>query len=218
MPDKPTYDELEKRVLELEKAVQEIERSKALLDDEIYWQRRLVRESRDGIVVIDKNIKVYVANNRFAEMLGYSLEEVNQLYVWDWDAQYTKDQLLELAQIVDDSGHHFETRHRRKDGSIIDVELSNNGAVYKGQKYIFCICRDITERKRAATEREKLIKELQEASAEIKTLRGILPLCVFCKNIRDDEGYWEKVDVYISKHSKADISHSVCPECLTRLS
>ena len=75
------------------------------------------------------------------------------------------------------------------------------------------IIADITERKRIEEEREKLIKELQEAIKEIKTLRGILPLCSFCKKIRDDKGYWEQVDVYIHKHSQADISHGICPEC-----
>ncbi len=55
--------------------------------------------------------------------------------------------------------------------------------------------------------------QLQKALDEIKTLRGILPLCSFCKKIRDDKGYWEQVDVYIHKHSQADISHSICPDC-----
>ncbi len=57
-------------------------------------------------------------------------------------------------------------------------------------------------------------KELQKALAEVKTLRGILPLCSYCKKVRDDSGYWEQVDVYIHKHSDADISHSICQECL----
>lgn len=69
------------------------------------------------------------------------------------------------------------------------------------------------ERKRAEEEREKLIDELQKALKEIKTLRGTLPLCSYCNKIRDDKGNWEKVDVYIHKHSQADISHSICPEC-----
>jgi hypothetical protein len=50
----------------------------------------------------------------------------------------------------------------------------------------------------------------------VDTLRGILPLCSFCKKVRDDKGYWEQVDVYISKHSQADFSHSVCPECMEK--
>jgi hypothetical protein len=56
-------------------------------------------------------------------------------------------------------------------------------------------------------------RELENALKEIQTLREILPLCSFCKKIRDDEGYWEQVDVYIKKHLQADISHSICPKC-----
>ena len=77
--------------------------------------------------------------------------------------------------------------------------------------------KEVVERKRVEEEREKLIKELQEALKEIKALRGILPLCSFCKKIRDDKGYWEQVDVYIYKHLQADISHSICPECAKEL-
>ncbi len=51
---------------------------------------------------------------------------------------------------------------------------------------------------------------------EVKALRGILPLCSFCKKIRDEDGYWEQVDVYIHKYSEADISHSICPECMKK--
>jgi len=187
-----------------------------LLSDEIAWRRLLVEESRDAIVVLDQDAKVYEVNKRFADMLGYSREEVYKLHVWDWDAHFTKEQLVELAKTVDEVGHHFETQHRRKDGSIIDVELSNNGAIYRGKKLIFCICRDISDRKKAEKEREELIDRLEASLAEIKTLRGILPLCTFCKKIRDDKGYWEQVDMYIKKHSEADISHSICPECLKK--
>ncbi len=56
-------------------------------------------------------------------------------------------------------------------------------------------------------------EQLSDYISEIQTLRGILPLCSFCKKIRDDKGYWEQVDVYIHKHSQADISHSICPDC-----
>ena len=62
-------------------------------------------------------------------------------------------------------------------------------------------------------EKDKLIEDLTKALNEIKRLRGILPLCSFCKKVRNDSGYWEQVDVYIDKYSGADISHSICPEC-----
>ena len=72
---------------------------------------------------------------------------------------------------------------------------------------------NITEKRRAQIDREKVTEELKKALKEIKTLRGILPLCSYCKKIRNDKGYWEQVDVYIQQHTEADISHSICPEC-----
>ncbi|WP_300667279.1 hypothetical protein [Desulfoluna sp.] len=73
---------------------------------------------------------------------------------------------------------------------------------------------EIEERKKAEARKEKLVGELQNSLNEIKTLRGILPLCSFCKKIRDDEGYWEQVDVYIHQHLNAEISHGICPDCM----
>lgn len=58
--------------------------------------------------------------------------------------------------------------------------------------------------------------ELNKALDEIRTLRGILPLCSYCKKIREDEGYWEQVDVYIHKNTDANISHSICPDCMEK--
>jgi DNA-binding response OmpR family regulator len=66
------------------------------------------------------------------------------------------------------------------------------------------------------TKLDARIKELQEALAHIKTLQGILPICSYCKNIRDDKKYWQKLESYISKHSEAQFSHSICPECYER--
>lgn len=72
---------------------------------------------------------------------------------------------------------------------------------------------DITERKLAEEERERLITNLQKALEEIKTLRGIIPICSNCKKIRDDRGAWKRIEAYISEHSEAEFSHSICQEC-----
>jgi diguanylate cyclase (GGDEF)-like protein/PAS domain S-box-containing protein len=114
--------------------------------------RALVEQSSDGIVVLDESGAVFDANERYAEILGYSMEEIRQLHVWDWDLHFSKEQLLEMLRLVDASGDHFETMQRRKDGTIVDVDLSTNGTVYRGQKLVLCIVRDITERKRIAEE------------------------------------------------------------------
>ncbi len=133
-------------------------KSEEALADEAVRRRILIEQSSDGIVVLDQTGRVYEANQRFADMLGYSLEEARQLCVWDWEFLYPREQVAEMISTVDENGDHFETQHRRKDGSIYDVEISTNGAVFAGQKLIFCVCRDITERKHA----EAALKKSEE--------------------------------------------------------
>lgn len=83
--------------------------------------------------------------------------------------------------------------------------------VYRGLK------QRIMERLRAEAEREKLIGELQKALDEINTLRGTLPICSNCKNIRDDKGFWSRLETYIEEHSDASFSHGMCPSCMDQL-
>ena len=76
---------------------------------------------------------------------------------------------------------------------------------------------DITERKKIEGERNRLISELQEALAKVKMLSGLLPVCSNCKKIRNEDGKWERIEVYIRNHSEADFSHSLCPECARKI-
>ena len=71
----------------------------------------------------------------------------------------------------------------------------------------------IEERRKIEREKEKLISELQKALERIKTLSGIVPICMYCKEIRDDKGYWNNLEKFISEHSEAQFSHSICPKC-----
>ena len=73
------------------------------------------------------------------------------------------------------------------------------------------------ERKRIENEKEQVIAQLQEALAKVKLLSGFIPICASCKKIRDDKGYWRQIESYISEHSNAEFSHSICPECSHRL-
>jgi hypothetical protein len=66
-------------------------------------------------------------------------------------------------------------------------------------------------------ERDLLFKSLEEALANIKTLRGLVPICAACKKIRDDNGFWNQVESYVSAHSEAKFSHGICPECAHKL-
>jgi PAS domain S-box-containing protein len=79
------------------------------------------------------------------------------------------------------------------------------------------ISRDVTERMLAERDRERLIAELTDALTNVKTLRGLLPICSSCKKIRDDHGYWNQIESYIKTHSEADFTHGICPDCVVRL-
>ncbi len=81
------------------------------------------------------------------------------------------------------------------------------------------IALDQTNNKRTAAEKEReaLIAELSKALANIKTLKGLLPICASCKKIRDDKGYWEQIETYVRDHSEANFSHSICPDCMKKL-
>lgn len=76
---------------------------------------------------------------------------------------------------------------------------------------------EIAQRTIAEKEREKLIGELRHALAEVKTLSGLLPICASCKKIRDDTGYWNQIEEYICRHSDAEFTHGLCPDCAKRL-
>jgi PAS domain S-box-containing protein len=104
---------------------------------------------------------------------------------------------------------------RASDGAIVDV---HSRAEYDAlTNTVFGVVQDIAERKRIETERENLILELQRAFEHVKTLKGILPICASCKKVRDDRGYWEQVEAYVSRHTDAQFSHGLCPDCMARI-
>ena len=78
---------------------------------------------------------------------------------------------------------------------------------------IYSFARDITDRKQAEHERERLVEQLRAALAEVRELQKTLPICMYCKNIRDDENYWQTVEAYVSQHTNTTFSHGICPAC-----
>ena len=106
----------------------------------------------------------------------------------------------------------FENRYLCKDGSYRWFRW--NAAPDSAEQVIYSVARDITLSKQAEDEREQLVRKLQDALAEVKTLREILPICSYCRKIRDDENYWHTVEIYISRHTTTRFSHGICPSCM----
>src|SRR5437667_8045302 len=113
----------------------------------------------------------------------------------------------------------FETVRVRKNGTPVEVSLTISPLKDAHGKVIgvSTVALDISKRKREEAEWMRLIQELTEALAHVKTLSGLLPICASCKKIRDDKGYWQQVETYIADHSEADFTHGICPDCVKRL-
>ncbi len=109
----------------------------------------------------------------------------------------------------------FENRYLCSDRSFRWFRW--NAAADASWSVIYSVARDITDAKRAEEERERLVRELQTALAEVKTLRAILPLCSYCRKVRDDEDYWHSVESYVAKHTSTKFSHGICPECYAKV-
>ncbi len=104
----------------------------------------------------------------------------------------------------------FLWRHCLYDGTPFDAEVSLNSVKIGDELFLQAIVRDISERKQAE-------EALQKSFEEIHTLRGIIPICANCKKIRDDQGYWNQVEVYLRDRTEARFSHGICPECMQKL-
>ena len=107
----------------------------------------------------------------------------------------------------------------KRDGRIAYYDLSTSAfkdiqGHFSGRMIVL---RDITQRKEAEKDKERLIGELRDALSKVKTLSGMLPICSSCKKIRDDEGYWHQVESYVKAHSEAEFTHGICPDCMRKL-
>ncbi len=125
----------------------------------------LLDTASDGIHVLDQQGNVVQFSQSFARMLGYSADEVARLNVADWDAQMPPDVLRARLGRLIKTPTAFETRHRRKDGSIIDVEINAKGVVLDGREHLYASSRDVSERKLHQHTLEQLIAE-QKAMLE----------------------------------------------------
>jgi DNA-binding NtrC family response regulator len=105
------------------------------------------------------------------------------------------------------------TGFRDHDTAFEAVKKGAQDFLFKGELSATAIVRTI----RYAIERQRLMTELKTALNHIKQLQGMLPICSVCKNIRDDKGYWNRIESYISRHSEVEFSHGICPDCARKL-
>jgi len=178
----------------------------------------LVKYANDIILLADRNWKIFEVNDRAVEIYGYSRDELLKMDIKQLRAPEQRFLLeKQFQQLEEQKGLTLQTIHQRKDGTRFPIEASLRVIEVEGEKFYQSIIRDITRRKKEEEERDKLIRELQAALTKVKTLSGLVPICASCKKIRDDKGYWNQIESYIEKHSAAEFSHGICPECARKL-
>jgi PAS domain S-box-containing protein len=149
--------------LEAQQAAQQL--AQQSIAAEASRRRALFEHNRDGIVVLNQDGSVFEANLKFATMLGYAPEEIQGLSVWDWEAQFTRENLEQQLLSVRDEGELFQTVQRRKDGSTYDAEISSSRVEWGGNTYVLCLQRDITEELAAQRSLKRSEENLNTAQA-----------------------------------------------------
>jgi PAS domain S-box-containing protein len=198
----------------------ERQRAEAGLRESEARQSAMFRASPVGISLTHyPDGRLWDANEAFLRLLGLRREEAigrltTELEIW---ADPGVRQRLVEALGAQGSVRDVETVYRTRSGEPLDVFLTMELTDIRGERYILALAQDITGRKAAERERERLIGELKTALAEVKTLSGLVPICSSCKKVRDDAGYWHQVEVYLHAHSDLEFTHGLCPECVRKL-
>ncbi|MFZ5573153.1 MAG: PAS domain S-box protein [Thermodesulfobacteriota bacterium] len=180
--------------------------------------KTIIENAPDAFFAHDLNGRLVQVNEKACEFMGYSRSELLSMSVYDFQRGLEPEQAAILWQkIMQGETVKTEDLLLRKDGSTFPVEITAALFQYGTETQIFGFIRDITERKRAEAEKERLIGDLQNALKSVRKLSGLLPICSNCHQIRDDRGYWNKLEAYIQKHSEVLFSHSICPACAEEL-
>lgn len=172
----------------------------------------------DGLLVLDNEGIIRVANSSLTRLLHAGKKPLVGM------------KPSEVATGAGEFGTRLETLLLQRELRNVEIDYHDEGAASRtfslassfmldqhGERLaIVCVLRDITDRKKAETEREQLIGQLREALANVRQLSGMLPICASCKKIRDDQGYWQQIESYIRTHTEAEFTHSMCPDCADR--
>ena len=149
------------------------------------------KQEKPDLVLMDIKIKGYIDGIETADQIRTYLD-IPVVYLTGMSDEKT----LARAKITEPFGYVIKPFKDRELHAVLEM------AFYKHQM---------------EEERARLINELQTALAKVKTLSGLLPICASCKKIRDDEGYWHQVEIYIRDHTEAEFTHGICPECVKKL-
>lgn len=148
-------------------------------------------DSRPDLVLTDVVLKGVVDGIDAAEKI-HALFNIPVIYL----SAHSDEATLQRAKVTEPFGYIVKPFRER------DLYIAIEFALYKSKM---------------ETDRKASAEQLQEAYSRIKKLQGLIPVCAWCKKVRDDKGYWEKIEEYISQRTDADFTHGICPECIEKV-
>lgn len=224
-PEKLTVEEARRLVHELqvhqiELEMQNEELRNAQIEIEEAWRKYidLYDFSPLGYFTFDREGLIIEVNLTGAILLGverpYLIKKSFTTYV---ERDYQDSFYFHRKRVFEsEENQTCELKLKKKDGVEFYARLDSVSVPTKQKIVCRTSVSDVTERRRADKEREMLVAELQEALANVKVLKGLLPICAWCGRVRDDNGYWDRVESYVEQHTDARFTHGICPECQGR--
>jgi signal transduction histidine kinase len=202
--------------LSIRRSEEKMKRAKIKAEEERAKTESIIAAIGDGISIQDRDLIITYQNDIHISFFGDQKgKKCHQAYNQE---ETSCDECPVLCSFDDGVIHSKEmTFATATKTSFFEITASPlrdaGGHIIAGIEVV----RNVDQRKKMEQERETLINDLQEALANIKTLRGLIPICAACKKIRDDKGYWNQIESYIRAHSDAEFSHGICPDCAKRL-
>ncbi len=179
------------------------------LDHESELWSALVDLAPDGVFIETIRGVVLWVNQAGADMFGYEPEEMVGLGIADLSPEDFAATLPDEVTRV--TGPRAVRRfNQRKDGSVFPTEIATRFVTVAGEKRLLAYVRDISEHVDA-------VRELQDALDKVQVLFGIVPICMGCGSVRDDGGYWQRVEEFVARQAGTQFSHGLCPGCLVDL-
>ncbi|MFW2368607.1 MAG: PAS domain S-box protein [Desulforhopalus sp.] len=161
------------------------------------WYTTIFDKNPSIFLLIDPNNgRIIDANPKAREFYGYSTETLKQMNIKEINTLSEEAIAKEMKLAIKEKRQVFYFKHKLATGEIRDVEVLSGAITIDDNNLLLSMVKDITE---------------------LKMLRGIIPICSNCKQIRDGEGYWSQVEAYIQRHSQAAFTHSLCPACIEKL-
>jgi CheY-like chemotaxis protein len=146
---------------------------------------------RPDLVLMDIVLKGEIDGIDAAEKIR-SLFHIPVIYL----TAHSDESTLQRAKVTEPFGYIVKPFRDR------DLHIAIQFALYKAKM---------------EAERDALLRQLQDSLAEVRTLSGLIPICASCKKVRNDEGFWDQVEFYVSSHTDAQFSHGICPECARKI-